>query len=258
MQKDAQAATFFSRIFYIVIHVFVLLIMFTYPNSLKETCDTYSFNCALFFGLKILAVFLFFSVDKKQSIVSFYTSLEPVPWPRPPQPFCEICQLSTSYRTKHCKKCEKCISVFDHHCFWVGCCVGELNQFRFFLFLACESLCIWWIFFASFSGLIEDTEGFGAFVVNIALTGLFGLFAGGLACFHFYLISAGMTTWEVLNRYKIEHFKIYPSNFNPFSLGFFANWKHAMTVDVVSIWDLPQPMYIYPFNWCDNEYWSCC
>ena len=84
------------------------------------------------------------------------------------------------------------------------------------------------------------------------------MFTGCMACFHFYLISAGLTTWEVLSRYKIEYFKIYPSNFNPFSLGLFANWKHVMTVDVVSIWDLPQPLYIYPFNWCDNEYWSCC
>lgn len=258
MQKDAASATFLSRVFYITIHAFVLLIIFTYENSLRQSCSEFVLDCYLFFSLKILAIYLFFSVDKMQSIVTFSTELDPVEWSRPPQPFCETCNLTTSFRTKHCKKCEKCISVFDHHCFWVGCCVGELNHFRFFLFLAVESICVWWLFFSSFSGLVEGTEGYGAFVVNIALMGVFGLFVGGMGIFHFYLISAGSTTWEFLSRYKIEYLKLYPRNFNPFSFGFIQNWKHAATVKIVSIWDLPQPLYVYPFNWCDNEYWSCC
>ena len=43
MRKDAAAATFFARIFYCLIHVFILLICFTYENDIKSSCDTNSF-----------------------------------------------------------------------------------------------------------------------------------------------------------------------------------------------------------------------
>ena len=28
----------------------------------------------------------------------------------------------------------ECVRKFDHHCFWIGGCVGELNHGKFFLF----------------------------------------------------------------------------------------------------------------------------
>jgi hypothetical protein len=258
MNRDAAAATFFARIFYGLVHAFVLLISFTYENDLKSECDAYSGSCFLFLLLKIFAVYLFFTFERHQSIVAHTIELPVVEWARPAQVDCLPCGITPSFRTKHCRKCEKCISVYDHHCVWIGCCVGELNHFRFFLYLFSEALCIWAVFWTAFSGLIEDSEGYGAFVVNISITGVFGTLLTCMGAFHGYLISINSTTWEVMSRHKISYFQPYPTNFNPFSEGIFQNWKKAACSNKVERWDLPQPMYIYPFNWCDNEYWSCC
>jgi hypothetical protein len=43
-------------------------------------------------------------------------------------------------RTKYCKICLKNIAKYDHHCVWIGTCVGEKNQFDFVLFLFVEFL----------------------------------------------------------------------------------------------------------------------
>jgi palmitoyltransferase len=258
MHRDAAAATFFARIFYGVMHGFILLITFNYENDLKESCEASSLECYEFIVLKIVSIYLYFTVSSRQSFIEYGTEYPASEWEKPLPIYCEVCKMTQRYRSKHCKKCEKCISMYDHHCFWVGCCIGELNRFKFFCYLLIESLCIWWVFFSSFSGLIDGSEAYGAFVVNIGLTGIFGVLIGSLCTFHFYLISTCTTTWEFISRYKINYFTPYPSNFNPFSEGLLKNWKRAICSNKLTLWDLPQPLYVYPFNWCDNKYWSCC
>ena len=49
--------------------------------------------------------------------------------------FCPYCLVKKQYRSLHCLVCEKCIDDFDHHCFWVGNCVGRKNYTLFFVFL---------------------------------------------------------------------------------------------------------------------------
>ena len=49
--------------------------------------------------------------------------------------FCPNCLIKINYRTKHCIICEKCVDEFDHHCFWVGNCIGKNNFSLFFGFL---------------------------------------------------------------------------------------------------------------------------
>ena len=43
--------------------------------------------------------------------------------------------MKKNYKTTHCLICQKCVDEFDHHCFWVGNCIGKNNYDLFFNFL---------------------------------------------------------------------------------------------------------------------------
>ncbi len=49
--------------------------------------------------------------------------------------FCKTCSLMRPPRTSHCGTCGVCVERFDHHCPWVGNCIGKKNYGLFLTFL---------------------------------------------------------------------------------------------------------------------------
>jgi DHHC palmitoyltransferase len=54
--------------------------------------------------------------------------------------FCEKLEIYLPYRAKYCNECEAVVAKFDHHCFWLGGCVGELNHGKFWIMVASMTL----------------------------------------------------------------------------------------------------------------------
>ena len=49
---------------------------------------------------------------------------------------CNKCESYRPPRAHHCKICNRCVQKMDHHCPWIGNCVGQDNQRSFIQFLA--------------------------------------------------------------------------------------------------------------------------
>ena len=47
---------------------------------------------------------------------------------------CPTCYIIKTPRVFHCKICDCCISVHDHHCPWLGTCIGQRNHKWFYLY----------------------------------------------------------------------------------------------------------------------------
>lgn len=78
--------------------------------------------------------------------------------------YCPVCETKNTLTSVHCYICQKCIDGFDHHCLWMGKCVGKGNKsfFYFTMFLILFNIIVINVisFFSELSGEIGEFKGF--------------------------------------------------------------------------------------------------
>ncbi|XP_005752652.1 palmitoyltransferase ZDHHC18-like isoform X2 [Pundamilia nyererei] len=92
--------------------------------------------------------------------------------------YCFTCKMFRPPRTSHCSLCDNCVERFDHHCPWVGNCVGKRNYRFFYTFIVSLSFLTAFIF--------------GCVTTHLAL--IWSIL--GLSGFHTYLVASNLTTNE--------------------------------------------------------------
>jgi len=137
-------------------------------------------------------------------------------------PQCDSCKTTKPERAHHCKICAKCALKMDHHCPFIGNCVGLKNQRHFILFLSFLTVgdlyatylsylpfrdCVWKVRFYDVAPdrLLCSIVGDFKYIVVCTLLLLIPL--GFLLFWQVFVVYTNVTTLEALKKMRITPIK---------------------------------------------------
>mmetsp|Transcript_10107 Transcript_10107/g.22739 ORF Transcript_10107/g.22739 Transcript_10107/m.22739 type:complete len:357 (-) Transcript_10107:76-1146(-) len=167
--------------------------------------------------------------------------------------YCTTCNIYRPPRCTHCSVCENCVERFDHHCPWIGNCIGKRNYWLFFSFVTSTAVLNIFVLATSLLQLgvvtteFKDDEALGggeAFAkameqepITTAIAAYcvaIVWFTVGLSLYHSYLVCMNQTTYEQIKG-------VYTSGSNPFNRGIVGNISDILCGKV-------RPRYFDPWN----------
>ncbi|XP_055823209.1 probable protein S-acyltransferase 6 [Solanum dulcamara] len=146
--------------------------------------------------------------------------------------YCRICNIYRPARSCHCIVCDNCVDKFDHHCPWIGQCIGLRNYRLYVLLLVIANVYFVYIFGFSCLKIQQKNGGNGNGLIGLVrdcpetltlacFSFVAACFVGGLTCYHVYLIATNQTAYENFRQQ-------YGSAKNPFNKGVVTNIKEAL------------------------------
>lgn len=233
----------------------VSIACFEYLTELQSSAWTLTPNLAVAFELGVpLCLLLFLLAAQKDpgkvparvkgnSAVEEILRAFQLPGDEVPEGVKRLCTATfviKGLRTKYCKVTKACVKEFDHFCGWLGTAIGQGNH-RLFMALVVVEVTVQLIHLAMCFAFLQNSvtgETYSAYAYNMAtqypmvvfVVMMHGFSSPGIAFLlvnHLYLAAVNLTTNEMINAYRYDHFwqvidgrKVFR---NPFNKGVLKN-----------------------------------